>query len=99
MLPRVDKTLDLSSPLAIYLTIFSAHIVLQTCHKHKNTFVSIQMLLQMQDRELNSDIWAHKEISFNMGWNESKYQKKIICNTRKIVGVKLLNPQFLTLGH
>jgi hypothetical protein len=74
MLPRVDKTLDLSSTLAIYLIIFLAHIVLRTCHKHKNILASSQMLLQMQAQEVNFDIWAHKYISFNMGWNESKYQ-------------------------
>ncbi len=36
MLPKVDKTLDFSSSLAILLIAFSTH-VLWTCHMHKNT--------------------------------------------------------------
>jgi len=47
MLPGVDKTLDLSSALVIFLTALLVD-VLWTCHRHKNTLAPGQMLSQMQ---------------------------------------------------
>jgi len=61
MLLRIDKIVELSSTLAIFLTTFLAH-ALQTCHKHKNILAPSQMLLQMQTQKLDTTIWGHKQI-------------------------------------
>jgi len=47
MLLRVDKILNLSSTVAIFLIALLTD-ALWTCHRHKNTLVLGQMLLQMQ---------------------------------------------------
>jgi len=65
MLLRIDKTLNPSFALAIFLTAFLAH-VLQTCHKHKNTIAPSQMLLQMQAQKLDTNVWGHKQILIYM---------------------------------